>query len=207
MRINWIGHSCFAVESGGYTVILDPYQAGSVPGIAPVKACAHKVLCSHGHFDHGAAEEVTLLPERECPFTVRTLCSFHDEAQGSKRGKNLIHLLTAEGMTLVHLGDLGHMPEEETLAEMKGADVLLIPVGGFYTIDGDTAALLTQQVQPRVVIPMHYRSEHFGFEVLTGADVFLQHMDNVTAPGTCMEVTKDTPACTAHLTPERMEQA
>lgn len=138
MNITWLGHSCFVVESAGWRVVLDPYYVETYPAL---HIEADEALCSHGHRDHDFLEAVTLLgrDKSESPFTVETVSTFHDDKKGSLRGENAIHILRAEGMTLVHCGDLGHELNEEQLAAVKGCDALLIPVGGYYTIDAKTA--------------------------------------------------------------------
>jgi len=194
MKLEWLGHACFAVESGGYRVVIDPFR--EVPGFADVDTAAHLTLCSHEHFDHAYREGVGLLSDRDIPFTVCTVETFHDPEGGALRGNNKIHILSAEGMTLVHLGDLGHDLNEEQLAAVQGCDVLLIPIGGTYTLDTRQARALADRINPRVLIPMHFRRGEQGFEVLEQLDDFL-----VLCPaerirdhgGNTLELTADTP--------------
>ena len=173
MRITWLGHACFVVESHGYELVLDPFK--DVPGCKNTAVTVDGVLCSHGHFDHAYCDELTLRQGGENPFAVTVVDTFHDEQQGSLRGTNKIHKLTAEGMSVVHLGDLGHPLSEAQAETLRGCDVLLIPVGGFYTIDAAVAADTVAQLQPRVVIPMHYRGESFGFDNIDTVEPFLAH--------------------------------
>lgn len=105
MKLTLLGHSCFAVESGGYRVVLDPYYVESYP---PLHTSANEVLCSHHHLDHDFVEAVELTPRGGSPFTVETVQAFHDDQGGALRGTNTIHVLAAEGLRVVHLGDLGH---------------------------------------------------------------------------------------------------
>ena len=107
MNIIWLGHSCFVVESAGWRVVLDPYYVETYPAL---HIEADEALCSHGHCDHAFLEAVTLSgrDKSESPFTVETVSTFHDDKKGSLRGENAIHILRAEGMTVVHCGDLGH---------------------------------------------------------------------------------------------------
>ena len=105
MKLTLLGHSCFAVESGGYRVVLDPYYVESYP---PLHTSANEVLCSHHHRDHDFVEAVELTPRGGSPFTVETVQAFHDDQGGALRGTNTIHVLAAEGLRVVHLGDLGH---------------------------------------------------------------------------------------------------
>ena len=107
MNIIWLGHSCFVAESAGWRVVLDPYYVETYPAL---HIEADEALCSHGHRDHAFLEAVTLSgrDKSESPFTVETVSTFHDDKKGSLRGENAIHILRAEGMTVVHCGDLGH---------------------------------------------------------------------------------------------------
>ena len=172
MKITWLGHACFALESDGYRVLLDPYT--KVRGHEELQVSAHKTLCSHEHYDHNARDVVAMpLIERSCPFTIETMDTYHDEAQGKKRGKNTVHILKAENMAAVHLGDLGHLLSEEQAEKLRGCDVLMIPVGGTYTIDGALAKKVVEQVQPKAVIPMHYRHGKYGFEELDTVEKFV----------------------------------
>ena len=169
MKLTLLGHSCFAVESGGYRVVLDPYYVESYP---PLHTSANEVLCSHHHRDHDFVEAVELTPRGGSPFTVETVQAFHDDQGGALRGTNTIHVLAAEGLRVVHLGDLGHELSGEQLAPLRGCDTLLIPVGGFYTIDAETAKRVADAIAPRVIVPMHYRGEGFGFDELGTLDAF-----------------------------------
>ena len=125
MNITWLGHSCFVVESAGWRVVLDPYYVETYPAL---HIEADEALCSHGHRDHAFLEAVTLSgrDKSESPFTVGTVSTFHDDKKGSLRGENAIHILRAEGMTLVHCGDLGHELSEKQLAAVVFVAVKLI---------------------------------------------------------------------------------
>ena len=181
MKITWIGHSCFRLEEDGYSVVLDPYENGTVPGLTNMQENAYAALCSHDQFDHNAAGNVTIVRSGEKPFKVTSLPTYHDEVKGAKRGNNLIHIIETERTKVVHLGDLGCDPEAEQKALIAGCDVLLIPVGGFYTIDAKQAAELTKELKPRVAIPMHYRSDEagFGFDKIGTVDPFVAAFTNV----------------------------
>lgn len=174
IQIKWLGHSCFRITCQGYSIVVDPFEPGSVPGIAPIEEKADRVLCSHSHHDHGYREGVTLNGEaKENPFTVTALPSFHDGEQGALRGPNLIHLLEAEGIRIAHFGDVGCMPDPQVLGQLQGLDAAMIPVGGHYTVGPEEAKAIVDALSPRVVIPMHYRSESFGFDVLGTLDDYL----------------------------------
>ena len=181
MKVTWIGHACFRIEENGYAVVLDPYENGSVPGLANVDETAQLVLCSHEHGDHNARGNVKITEGADCPFTIDCVDTFHDDEQGAKRGPNRIHILTSlqDGKKAVHLGDLGCPLTEEQQEKLKDADVLMIPVGGFFTIDYSQAAEVVRQLNPKVVIPMHYRSDSFGFDVIDTVDRFTLTEDAV----------------------------
>jgi len=171
MEIIWLGHACFAVESAGYRVVLDPYE---MEGYPPLHTEGDRVLCSHGHHDHNNVAAVRLRSDREDPFTYAEVETFHDDAGGTKRGKNLMRILRAEGLTVVHCGDLGHFPTEAQLDAIRGCDALLIPVGGYYTIDAAMARRVCDAVSPRVIVPMHYRHPPFGLSVVAPVEEFLR---------------------------------
>ena len=175
MTITWLGHACFLLESEGYRVILDPCKG--VPGVKNTAGEANAVYCSHTHFDHCYTDEIRINEGAASPFTVREIASFHDDADGAKRGKNTIRALTAEDLTVVHLGDLGHTLSAEQLAAIGKCDVLLLPIGGTYTLDIAGAKQVADAVAPRVVIPMHYRRGKMGFEVLQTVDEFAAQYD------------------------------
>jgi L-ascorbate metabolism protein UlaG (beta-lactamase superfamily) len=119
---------------------------------------------------------------------------------GLRRGRNTIHILQCEGLRVAHLGDLGHIPRKAVLDQLKGADALLIPVGGYYTIDAKTAYQLVQQLSPRVVIPMHYRLGQMGYPVIGELHLFTDLCQNVVRYETnTLELTADTPPQTAIL--------
>ena len=177
--ITWHGHSCYSVTADDYTIVLDPFADGSVPGLPNLELHANSVLCSHQHSDHGCTDVVTVTEKENSPFLVSVIDTFHDDAEGSKRGPNKIHVLEAHGMRIVHFGDLGCMLTDEQAALLKQADVLMIPVGGFYTIDAVQAKEIVSALEPKVVIPMHYRSDTFGYDVIGRLEEFTQFYSNI----------------------------
>ena len=148
MYITWLGHSCFRLESAGYGLVIDPYRV--VAGYPPLRVEANAVYISHHHFDHDCLEAVTLLPGGENPFAVETFSTFHDDCQGALRGDNTVHIFRAEGMTVVHLGDLGCALTAAQEEKISGCDALMLPVGGTYTIDAAAAAELVRQAYQSV---------------------------------------------------------
>ena len=133
-------------------------------------------------------------------FSVTQIKSFHDGNRGAQRGENIITAMDAEGMRVVHLGDLGHPLSAEQVNELGTVDVLLIPVGGFYTIDAQVAAMVVSVLRPRITVPMHYRGEGFGYDVIDTVDAFLRLAGNVKRFDTNeIEITPDTESMTALL--------
>ena len=173
MRLIWNGHSCFTLETAGGTVVVDPYLDGSVPGLAPIRLRADAVYCSHEHRDHGARELVALTGEKP-DVAVETIHTWHDDQQGAQRGPNTIHIFQAEGLRVAHLGDIGAMPAPDVVERLQNLDAVLVPVGGFYTVGPKEAKEIVDALQARVVIPMHYRSDAFGFDVLAPVEDFLE---------------------------------
>ena len=198
LQIKYWGHSCFSVTKADYTVVFDPYGPGSVPGLAALDLTANAVLCSHGHGDHGYARAVRVTGGAG-PFAVERFVCPHDDAGGKKRGMNTVHILRTEGLSLAHMGDVGCALPEEQLERLRGVDVLLVPVGGYYTIDAAQAHALAEAVGARVVIPMHYRTARSGFDVIGTVEEFTALRQNVRHCGDSITVDGDTPACTAVL--------
>lgn len=172
MTITWQGHSCFLLEQDGFRIVTDPYTG--VPGYPPLELEAHEVYCSHGHFDHNYTDAVRLLPKADSPFTVEEVASFHDEKAGALRGGNTIRVFSACGVRVCHLGDLGHPLSKQQLAAIGKCDVALVPVGGTYTVDAAGAKAVCDGLNPRCVVPMHYRHAPYGLETVTGVEDFLR---------------------------------
>jgi L-ascorbate metabolism protein UlaG (beta-lactamase superfamily) len=170
MKITWYGHACFGVESEGYRIVLDPYEG--VKGYQPLHLTANEVLCSHGHYDHCCRAAVKVTGAKS-PFRVASVATWHDDREGALRGENTVHILRAEGLTAVHLGDLGHQLNREQTAALRGCDVLMIPVGGTYTVDPAGARAVTEALRPRIVVPMHYRRGSLGFDNIAPLEKFL----------------------------------
>ena len=178
MKLHWYGHACFKLESADGSVVIDPYEVGSVPGLTLPPLSAEAVLCSHGHHDHDYTQAVEL-SGAETKINFDTLHCFHDEAGGRKRGSNTVNILDVEGMRFVHLGDLGHELDEEQIEKLGHVDVLMIPVGGYYTIDAAQAAELAEKIGAEITIPMHYRGQGFGYDAIGTVDEFTAHFDKV----------------------------
>ena len=127
------------------------------------------MLCSHDHFDHNCRDAIQVEPKDESPYEVKWIDTFHDPKKGTLRGTNRIYIVThkASGEKLVHYGDIGEVLDdlltEENLELLKDADIALVPVGGVYTYDRSEALDLIERTTPKLVLPMHYRSESAGF--------------------------------------------
>lgn len=203
MNITWLGHSCFKIESQGYEIVLDPYQDEKVPGYKPLRVTADQVLCSHGHGDHCGVECVALREGGKSPFTVETLHTWHDDRQGALRGEDTIHILDDGQCRIAHLGDLGCELTPEQKDRLRGLTALLIPVGGHYTIDAAQANALIEELSPNLVIPMHYRGEGFGYDVIGTLEAFTALRSDVREyPGSELELTPETEKQTAVLKPQ-----
>ncbi|MDO4983098.1 MAG: MBL fold metallo-hydrolase [Eubacteriales bacterium] len=199
MKLTWYGHSCFGLYSADGSVIFDPYSPASVPGISLPELTADAVICSHFHGDHGYEQGVKLTGEKP-RFSVTRLDTFHDGVRGALRGKNTVSAVDAEKMRIVHMGDIGHMLSSKQLEKLGSVDVLMIPVGGHYTVDARTAREIVDALKPRIVIPMHYRGEGFGYDVISTADEFVSLSENVRYYDTNeLEISPDTPKITAVL--------
>jgi len=156
LNIKHIAHSCFLIDNGKEKLIIDPYADNM--GLPVIRETANYLLISHNHADHNNREAVTL-EDNIGSFKVQEVHSYHDDSYGSQRGENIIHVIDTDGVRICHLGDLGHVLTDEQLKDMKGIDVLLIPVGGYYTIDCKKAAEVVKQLNPTVIIPMHYNTD------------------------------------------------
>lgn len=180
MIIRCIGHAEFLLElENGMRIATDPYDASC--GYPVKKIAVDAVLVSHGHHDHNAVENLTgVLNTIDAPGTydlgdgvrVTAVEAAHDEVGGAKRGKNLLFCLEAEGLRVMHLGDLGHIPTLAQLSALGRADVLMIPVGGFYTIDAATARQVAQLLGARVILPMHYKTRANADWPIEGVESF-----------------------------------
>lgn len=180
IKITWLGHSSFDIEAKGYSIIFDPYEPDAIPGLEWQQQSANKVICSHDHHDHNYAAGVTIKDEAAAnPFIITVLNGKHDDKGGTLRGDNKMHILEAEGLKIAHLGDIGCIPDKDQIEQLNNLDALLIPVGGFFTIDAKGAKKLIEMIHPKVVIPMHYRTKEFGFEVIGTLDEFTKLCDNV----------------------------
>ena len=192
VTITYNGHACFTLEAEGYRTVIDPYLHGMVDGLPDLSLEAEAVYCSHGHADHNFTDAVTLCPtEKKAPYTLENLESCHDDQGGALRGSNIVRIFHFGDLRVAHLGDLGHIPEGELLEKLRGVDCLLIPIGGTYTIDPDAAAKTVALIDPTITVPMHYRSDTAGFDVLAHLTDFTGRYENVSACDNTFVLTKE----------------
>jgi len=198
MRIRWHGHSCFEIADP-VTVVTDPHDGKSL-GIWPPSVSADVVLISHDHFDHNSFKTVqgshkvvfSFVGEFEFNGTRFVgLETDHDEADGKKRGKNVMYTMTMDGISICHCGDLGGMPDDGVLEKIAGVDVLMVPVGGVYTMDIHTLVKFIEKVEPRVIIPMHYRVGGLSMPI-NSVDRFIDSVEyNVEHVGNEIDLSAD----------------
>ena len=198
MKLKWLGHSCFELTLPGGVIVTDPYD--DTVGYPSLKVKADAVLSSHGHFDHNYFEAVSGDPvilntpgvHEACGAKITAVPSFHDEARGAKRGDNLIHVIEADGLRLAHLGDLGHLPETDAQKEaLSNLDVMLIPIGGFFTIDTPAAVEIIETYKPRCAVAMHFANRYCHFTI-SDEQEFVRLTGAQTLPNE-IEITKDAP--------------
>ena len=189
MLITYHGHSEFYLESAaGFCLLTDPYDAHVGYPMGAYRADA--VTVSHGHGDHSYTQKATGTPAiidsagkwHPAPdVKITAIPSVHDDAGGEKRGKNLIMKIEMEGLTLAHLGDQGAPLTNGQLAALGPVDVLMIPVGGFYTIDAAAARDAVRSIRPRIIIPMHYKTQVNQSWPIADEKEFLRLMDAADA--------------------------
>jgi L-ascorbate metabolism protein UlaG (beta-lactamase superfamily) len=196
VMLTWLGHPTFILKTSiGLTALLDPMGAGVGYTLTPVDG-VDLVTISHEHSDHNnvglatgsplvlhglAGNDWAKIDQTVKGVRVRTVPSYHDDTQGSQRGKNAIFVFEMEGLKVAHLGDLGHKLDTDQVKAIGPVDIVMIPVGGFYTIDGKGATEVVNQLNPKVIIPMHYKTPALGASlsgVLATADGLIAALGN-----------------------------
>ncbi|MHC1720208.1 MAG: MBL fold metallo-hydrolase [Clostridiaceae bacterium] len=182
MEITWLGHSSFLIEdSKGRKILTDPFD--ETVGYEIYRGIPDLVTISHHHFDHDYVREIPgNVPKLDKPgafniggIKVTGISSYHDEQKGAKRGKNTIFIIETDNYRICHLGDLGYVLSQSEIDALGKIDVLMIPIGGTFTIDGTEAAALAKSIGSHIVIPMHYKTPAIGFNI-TGPENFLKLM-------------------------------
>lgn len=182
MNITWYGQSCFRIENKDVRIVIDPFSKEI--GLKTPRLNENIVLVTHDHDDHNNAKD--LAPEtflingpgeyEKSGVQVVGLLSYHDNSEGSERGLNTIYVIKVEDIKLCHLGDLGqHELTDEQIEIIGGVDILMIPVGGVYTIDGKEASAIVKQIEPKIIIPMHYKVPGLTIK-LDGPEEFLKEV-------------------------------
>jgi len=188
LELVWHGHAFFTLRlANGYVISIDPHDGLSI-GLKRVRVESDLVLVTHDHFDHNAVEVVKkpstrILKQfygevRVDDVVINGIKTFHDKHGGARRGENAVYIVDAEGLKIAHLGDLGHVPSGEVLNKMSKIDVLMIPVGGTYTIEPDEAWSIVENLGPRIVVPMHYWVKGLRLPLKT-VDHFLKYAEKV----------------------------
>ncbi|MFC1954484.1 MBL fold metallo-hydrolase [Chloroflexota bacterium] len=188
MNIKWLGHATFLIASDkGIRIINDPYEPNERLTYGEIKESADIVTVSHGHGDHNNVATVGGNPSivKETGeikgIMFKAIPSFHDNAGGGQRGDNTIFCFEVDSIKLCHLGDLGHPLSNEQAAKIGEVDVLMIPVGGNFTIDAAVASQVCEKLTPRLIIPMHFRNERCPDFPVAGVDDFINGKSNVTS--------------------------
>ncbi len=180
MKIKWLGHACFLITTAdGVRILTDPFEESV--GYKAIDVEADIVSTSHDHFDHNHVKAVRgsfshyskpgAYSERGVD--IKGTASFHDGQKGAKRGTNVIFTFRADGLSVSHLGDLGHVLTDEQVKDVGNVDILLLPVGGNYTIDSRQALEVANLLKPKVIIPMHFKTPVLDFPI-DGVDKFLE---------------------------------
>lgn len=170
MKLTFLGHASFLVESKDGSVVFDPYYDNSVPGLVfPKPISADLCVCSHNHDDHIAKEYVKINAQpKSINYSIYEIP--HDKFGGMKRGMNKICCLNIEGKKVVHLGDIG-VVDKSILSNIVNCDVLLVPINGFFTISATEAKEVFDFVKPRIIIPMHYEIKNRGIGYPDGGQI------------------------------------
>lgn len=172
MKLEWIGHACFRLTAeDGTVVITDPYDESV--GIEMIPLEADLITMSHEHHDHNETRMIVGSPRivrgtqaaSAGSVTSRAVASWHDGERGARRGPNAIRIFEIDGLKVVHMGDQGCMPDGDVLAAIADADVMMIPVGGTYTVDAQGAKEILSRAKPKCVIPMHVKTKHCPYPI------------------------------------------
>jgi L-ascorbate metabolism protein UlaG (beta-lactamase superfamily) len=203
VKVKWLGHAAFVITSSdGTRILTDPYKPGGYDGAVgygPITDPVDVVTVSHDHEDHNDVEGLTGTFEvvKGCGTHQAHGMRFHgfgchhDGTEGSERGDNTIFVIEADGLRVCHLGDLGHTLSTEDIKEIGAVDVLLVPVGGHFTIDAKEAASVADALAAKIIIPMHFKTDALGFPIAP-VDEFLKEMGSYERPETSeVDVTTD----------------
>jgi len=186
MKVKWLGHAAFLVTSdSGTKIITDPYETSEGLKYGEIKEKADIVTISHEHGDHSNAAAVQGNPQvlkgtaEAKGISFKGISTTHDDKGGSERGSNTVFCFQVDGVRVCHLGDLGHLLTDNQVVEIGKVHVLLVPVGGHFTIDAKNATQVAEQVRTRVIIPMHFKNDKCVFPI-DGVEEFIKNKNNVT---------------------------
>ena len=189
MKVKWLGHASFLITADdGTRIITDPYEPNDSLKYGEINEAADVVTTSHGHSDHNNVKAVQGSPQvMEKSGEIKgirfeSISAYHDDSSGSQRGANTIFYFEVDGIRVCHLGDLGHPLDDAAVGKIGKVDVLLLPVGGFFTIDAAVATGVMEKLSPAIVIPMHFSNDRCTFPI-KGVDEFLRGKENVTRLG------------------------
>jgi L-ascorbate metabolism protein UlaG (beta-lactamase superfamily) len=199
MKIKWLAHAAFLITAGdGTRIITDPYETSEGLRYGQINEAADIVTVSHEHGDHNNTKAVKGSPQvvrgdaEVKGIKIRAIATAHDDKSGGERGQNTVFCFEIDGIGVCHAGDLGHVLSDKQVAAIGAVDVLMVPVGGFFTIDASAATRVCEQLKPKVIIPMHFKTEKLAFPI-QDAEGFLKGKANVTrAAGSEIELTRDT---------------
>lgn len=204
MIIQYLGHASFLITTKSETrIVTDPFNPGCYPGTLLYRSFdgpADIVTASHEHSDHSYFEGVKGAPIlikgngkfTACGVDFTGVETYHDKSHGSERGRNTVFIISADELRVAHLGDLGHVLTADQAAEIGAVDIALIPVGGHYTIDAADAGKVAAQIEAKIIIPMHYKTEKCKFP-LASVDEFIKDKTNVVyQESSVLEVTRKT---------------
>lgn len=191
MYIRWHGHACFEISDEKVTLVTDPHDGKSI-GIKPPIVKADLVLVSHDHFDHNSIRTVegqNTEVVREQPLEgsvmgveIKAVKTYHDDMKGEKRGVNNIYHFKMNGINFCHLGDLGHIIDDRTAEKLRPVDIVFIPVGDVFTINGSAAWKVIEKLHPKIIVPMHYRIGGLSLSIKP-VDEFLEHAQRIQRVG------------------------
>ncbi|MGE5397557.1 MAG: MBL fold metallo-hydrolase [Chitinophagales bacterium] len=184
MKISWLGHACFLIAGEKVCLVTDPFDEET--GYKPLSVHADIVTVSHPHHDHNAVELVLGDPQvirtpgihHLDSIDIKGIEVYHDKQQGKSRGKNVAFVINIDGLTVCHLGDLGHILDKEQIAAIGPVNILLVPVGGNYTINATEAMETIKKINPQITIPMHYKTPDCNVAVAPVED-FIKNYDSV----------------------------
>ena len=201
MEIQWLGHACFKITHKGYSVVIDPYDSDYTAGYPKLRVKADKLLISHEHYGHNYRKGVELSgrPDRDCPFEISVLETWHDSVGGIMRGKTLIHILEADGLKLAHMGDIGTGLTGGEISRLFGADALMVTAGSCTGLPSQEVWRMSEELFPKVIIPMHYRDGNRGPRRLEHVQALADYFE---APEMIHRYDTDTITITADMEPQ-----